>query len=137
MNTNKNNLNTSTNSSEFGLKIGTQDKEWRSTLSGNFFTKEGHKYQKVMLSFDHFVWASSDKMDSVVFKPYFGGHLGWMKYTDNFSLNDNGMVYGGEVGLAWNLHNEVDFDLGYRYSLVNIKEVDSIDSIVFAMNYIY
>ena len=137
VNTNNNNLNTSTSSAEFGLKIGAQNEEWRTTLSGNFFTKEGHKYQKVMLEFDRFVWTSLYKTDSIVFKPYLGGHIGWMKYTDNFSLNDNGMVYGGQAGLAWNVLNEVDFDLGYRYSLTNIKEVDSIGSVVFGANYIY
>ncbi len=137
LNTNKNGLNTSTNSAEFGLKIGAQNKEWRTTIAGNFFTKEGHKYKKVMLEFDRFVWASLYKTDSIVFKPYLGGHIGWMKYTDNFSLDDNGMVYGGQAGLAWNVLNEVDFDLGYRYSLTNIEEVDNISSVVFGVNYIY
>ena len=137
LNINKNSIKTSTNSSEFGLKIGSQNRDWRTTIAGNFFTKEGHKYQKVMLEFDHFVWSTLYKTGNILFKPYLGGHIGWMKYTDNFSLSDNGMVYGGQAGLAWSLLNEVDFDLGYRYSLTNINEVDSINSVIFGVNYIY
>ena len=137
LNTNKNSLSTSTTSSQFGLKIGAQNRDWRTTIVGNFFTKEGHNYQKLMLAFDHFVWDSLYKTDNIIFKPYLGGHIGWIKYTDNFSLNNNGMVYGGETGLAMNLFKEVDFDLAYRYSLTNVDEVDSIKSVVFGVNYIY
>jgi len=122
---------------EFGLKIGAQNKEWRTTFSGNFFTKSGEKYQKAMLQFDHFVWNSLYKVDDIVFKPYLGGHIGWMKYTNDLSFSDNGMVYGGQAGVAWNVLDEVDFDLSYRYSVTDIAEVDSINSVVFGVNYIY
>ena len=138
------NLNTSKKSSdlrvqgaEFGLKIGAQNEEWRTLLSGNFFTRGGHKYQKAMLQFDRFVWASLYETDNIVFKPYLGGHIGWMTYTDDFSLDNNGMIYGGQAGLAWTVLNEVDFDLGYRYSVTDIENVDSIGSVVFGVNYIY
>jgi len=137
LNTNFNGSDTTIRSAEFGLKIGAQNDEWRTTLAGNFFTKNGHKYQKVMLQFDRFVWASLYETDDIVFKPYLGGHIGWMKYTDDFSINDNGMVYGGQAGLAWNVLNEVDFDLGYRYSLTDIDNVDNIGAVVFGVNYIY
>ena len=138
LNTNKNSTNHSTNNAEYGVKIGMQSEEWRTTLLCNFFTKEGHKYQKVMFDFDRFMWTSLfNKIDATLFKPYLGGHIGWMRYTDTLSLNDAGLVYGGQAGLAWNLSQEVDLDLGYRYSLTNIKEVESINSVVFGMNYLY
>ncbi len=137
LNTNKNLTSNITTGAEFGLKIGAQNDDWRTTLSGSFFTKSGRKYQKVMLQFDHFVWESLYKSDDILFKPYLGAHIGWMKYTDNFSLNDNGLVYGGEAGLAWNVLDEVDFDFSYRYSLTNMEQVDNIGSVVFGVNYIY
>jgi len=137
LNTNSASTESSTKGVEFGFRIGAQNEEWRTTLEANFFTESGHKYQRVMLQFDRFVWASLYETDSIVFKPYLGGHVGWLKYTDDFSLSDNSLVYGGQAGLAWNVLNEVDFDLGYRYSVVDMPNVDNIGSVNFGVNYIY
>ena len=130
-------INETLKNAEFGLKIGTQNEEWRTQLIGNFFTKDGVKSQKVMLQFDHFVWSSLYKIDNIVFKPYLGGHIGWMKYTDDVSSSDNSMVYGGQLGVSWNVLNEVDFDLGYRYSVTNIEKLSNIGTVAFGVNYIY
>ncbi|HHB93734.1 MAG TPA: hypothetical protein ENK88_01120 [Campylobacterales bacterium] len=123
---------------EFGFRLGAQNDEWRTTLSAHNFNKNGQKYFRGMLSFDRFVWASFYKTDSITFKPYIGGHIGWMKYVNsNVPTEDTGYLYGGEVGLAWNVLKEVDFDLGYRYSISNLDKVDDIGSVVFAVNYLY
>jgi len=122
---------------EYGFRIGAQNEEWRTTFSANFMKTEVIDYKKFMLQFDRFVWASLYKTDNIVFKPYLGAHIGWMGYTDDFAIEDNGLVYGGQAGIAWNVLNEVDFDLGYRYSVTNMDVVDNIGSITFGMNYIY
>ena len=137
MNVKQNNASATVKGVEYGVKVGAQNDAWRTTLTGNFFSKNGRKYQKAMLQFDHFVWTSLYKSNDIVFKPYLGAHVGWMKYTDNFSLNDNGMIYGGQAGVAWNVLNEVDFDLSYRYSVTDIEEVNDISSVVFGVNYLY
>jgi opacity protein-like surface antigen len=121
---------------EFGFRIGAQNEEWRTTISGHQFSKNGQEYFRTMLAFDRFVWASLYKTDMIVFKPYLGGHIGWLKYSDK-NTEDNGFIYGAQAGLAWNVLKEVDFDLGYRYSSSDIKRVDDIGSIVFAVNYLY
>ena len=89
-----------------------------------------------MLAFDRFLWSSLYETDRIVFKPYLGGHVGWLKYSDN-SIEDNGFIYGTQAGLAWNVIKEIDFDLGYRYSFSDLKGVDDIGSVVFAINYLY
>jgi opacity protein-like surface antigen len=128
----------STKGVEFGFRFGAQNEEWRTTISGHNFNKNNQKYFRGMLSFDRFVWASLYKTDNIVFKPYIGGHIGWLKYVDSKSAVDNsGYVYGGQVGLAWNVLKEVDFDFGYRYSISNLDKVDDIGSFVFAVNYLY
>jgi opacity protein-like surface antigen len=137
LNSNSDKVNKKVNGVEYGLRIGAQNEEWRTTLVGNFYTEGSHKYQRVMLEFDRFVWASLYETDNIVFKPYLGGHIGWMKYTDDFSLSDNSMVYGGQAGLAWNVLNQVDFDLGYRYSIVDMPNVDDIGAVTLGVNYIY
>ena len=121
---------------EFGFRLGAQNEEWRTTISGHQFNKSGQKYFRTMLTFDRFIWASMYETDRIIFKPYLGGHIGWLKYSDN-SIEDNGLIYGTQAGLAWNVIKEVDFDLGYRYSFSDIKQVDDIGSVVFAVNYLY
>ncbi len=128
----------STNGIEFGFRIGAQNKQWRTTISGHRFNQDNQNYFRGMISFDRFVWANLYKTDNIIFKPYIGGHIGWVKYVDSkASIEDSGYIYGGEVGLAWNVLREVDFDLGYRYSISNLNKVDDIGSIVFAVNYLY
>ncbi len=122
---------------ELGVRIGAQNEEWRTTIKANLLKTQGRDYQKVMLDFDRFVWASLYKTDSIIFKPYLGAHVGWLRYTDEHIPSDNGLAYGGQMGLAFNVLNEVDFDIAYRYTAVNIDEVDDIDSFVFGVNYLY
>jgi len=121
---------------EFGFRIGAQNEEWTTTVSGHLFNKNSQKYFRTILAFDRFIWTSMYETDRVIFKPYLGGHIGWLKYNDD-NIEDNGLIYGAQAGLAWNVLKEVDFDLGYRYSFSDIKRVDDIGSVVFAVNYLY
>jgi len=41
------------------------------------------------------------------------------------------------LGLTWNVLGEIDFDLGYRYSMSNVNSVESIDALTLGVNYIY
>jgi opacity protein-like surface antigen len=121
---------------EFGFRIGAQNDDWRTSIIGNTSNSKGHKVQKAMISFDKFVWQSLYKKDDIVFKPYLSGHIGWIKHSvDN--LSENSMLYGGGAGLVWNVLNEVDFDLGYRYSVTQLDNLDSLDAVTLGVNYIY
>ena len=129
--------NISNSNPELGLRLGAQNKEWRTTVHASFMSaKNGTKYQKAMIDFDRFVWASLYKTDSIVFKPYLGGHIGWLHYTDDFT-SANGLAYGGQMGLTLNVLNQVDFDLGYRYTMSDVSKVNDMSSFVFSANYLY
>ena len=121
---------------EFGFRLGAQNEEWRTTISGHQFEKNSQKYFRTMLQLDRFIWSSLYESDRIIFKPYLGGHVGWLKYTDG-NIDDNGFIYGGQAGLAWNVIKEVDFDFGYRYSFSDLNKVNDIGSVVFAVNYLY
>jgi opacity protein-like surface antigen len=121
---------------EFGFRIGAQNEEWRTTISGHQFNKNSQKYFRTMLQLDRFIWSSLYESDRIIFKPYLGGHVGWLKYTDG-NIDDQGFVYGTQAGLAWNVIKEVDFDFGYRYSFSDVNKVNDIGSVVFAVNYLY
>jgi len=130
-------VQTTTRDVESGFRLGAQNEEWRTTLSASFLATNGRDYQKVMVSFDRFIWTDLYKTDNIIFKPYVGAHLGWLRYTEDVSLNENSMAYGGQAGLALNVLNKVDFDFSYRYSTVDMESVDEIGSFVFGVNFIY
>jgi len=123
---------------EYGFRIGAQNEEWRTTVDVGLFNDKKKKYQQAKLSFDYYVWNSLYKADDIIFKPYLGAHVGWMNYTNELgNVEESGLLYGGQAGLVWNVLNEVDFDLSYKYSMSNIESVDSLSGFVFGMNYIY
>ena len=121
---------------ELGFRIGAQNQDWRTTFIGNLSRGGDQQSQKAMLTFDKFVWQSLYERDNIVFKPYLGAHLGWIKHTAG-NLSDTGMLYGAEVGLVWNVLKEVDFDLCYRYSTTALDNLDSVDAVTMGINYIY
>lgn len=129
-------LDQSSKSVEFGFRIGAQNEDWRTTLIGNMSSSDGHKIQKALISFDKFVWQSLYKKDNIMFKPYLSGHIGYLKHTAD-KISETGMLYGGGAGLVWNVLNEVDFDLGYRYSFTELDKLDSLSTVTLGVNYIY
>jgi len=129
-------LDSSIKNVEFGFRIGAQNRDWRTLIVGDLSKSKGHKYQKAMLTFDKFVWQSLYKKDNIVFKPYLSGHLGWIKHTAH-NESESSLIYGAGAGLVWNVLDEVDFDLGYRYSMTQLDSLDSMDTITFGVNYIY
>ena len=129
-------LDQSSKSVEFGFRIGAQNEDWRTTLIGNMSSSDGHKIQKALISFDKFVWQSLYKKDNIMFKPYLNGHIGYLKHTAD-KISEKGMLYGGGAGLVWNVLNEVDFDLGYRYSFTELDKLDSLSTVTLGVNYIY
>lgn len=123
---------------EAGLRLGAQNEEWRTTFVANFVEANGRDYQKVMLNFDRFVWASLYETDNIIFKPFLGAHVGWLRYTEDVTaLSDNGLAYGGQMGLALNVLKQVDFDVSYRYTVTDMESVDDFGSFIFGVNYIY
>ncbi len=123
---------------EYGFKIGAQNRDWRTTVDLNFFKNKDKTYQQARLSFDYFFWSSLYKSDDIVFKPYIGANVGWINYTDEDRyIKSNGLLYGGQAGLAWNVLDEVDFDLSYKYSRTNVENIDSLSAFVLGLNYLY
>ena len=122
---------------EYGFHIGAQNEEWRTTVSLTFYGDKEKEYKRAMLEFDRFIWTSLYKTDDIVFKPYLGGHIGYLSYSDEGGIDESGLLYGAQAGLAWNVLDEVDFDLSYRYSVSDLSYIDNIGSFVFGANYLY
>ncbi len=128
---------------EYGIRLGAQKEEWRTTLSFNYFDgdEDGRKqnYEKGLVSFDYFFLNSEDSK----FKPFLGANVGYLNYESTNDIDMSGLVYGAQTGVVFSITDSIDMDLLYRYSLSNATQddhdagLDHIGGVVFGLNYIY
>jgi len=128
---------------EYGIRLGAQKEDWRTTLTFNYFdgTNDGYEqnYEKGLVSFDYFV--INDKESGL--KPYIGLNVGYANYESTNDIDMSGFVYGVQAGIVLNVAEKIDLDLMYRYTLSNATQedhdasLDHIGSIVFGVNYIF
>ena len=156
---------TSDSMTDYGLRIGAENEEWRTTLLYTYAdNKDGgvkETTNKGSLLLDYFLW-SSGGLDYDI-KPYIGVHVGYMNYevTDSVGLGINrrivdssGMFYGGQLGVAMNVSEVLGFDLSYKYSGTSVDDdqlivdgagnslayessLDNMGSIAFSVNYFF
>ncbi len=135
---------------EFGVRLGAQKEEWRTTLVFNYYDSENddytQNYMKGLLSVDY-MFSMSEGGESK-FKPYLGLNAGYLWYETGDipnKLDADGFILGGQVGVVFSVTENIDLDLMYRYSAgLNITDdysdtdrVDGIGSVVFGINYLY
>ena len=156
---------TSDSMTDYGLRIGSQNEEWRTTLLYTYAdNKDGgvkETTNKGSLLLDYFLW-SSGGLDYDI-KPYIGVHVGYMNYKvttdlglgiDRRIVDSSGMFYGGQLGVAILVSEVVGFDLSYKYSGTAIDDtqliidqsgdslaykssLDNMGSIAFSVNYFF
>ena len=145
---------------EYGARIGAENDEWRTTLLYTYYSDKDSGDEETMnkasLLIDYFFW-NTDTGD-VNIKPYIGAHVGYLSYkltSDNLILgsnitiaNDDGIFYGGQVGVEVLFSEVIGLDLSYKYSLTSISatpitlpnsnfDLDSMGSVVFSINYFF
>ncbi len=128
---------------EFGVRLGAQKDEWRTTLSFNYFDgdEDGKKqnYEKGLASIDYFFLNSEENN----FKPFLGANVGYINYESTDDIDMSGLIYGAQAGVVLGVTDNVDLDLMYRYTLSNATQddrdtgLDHIGGVVFGINYIY
>jgi len=120
---------------DFGLKLGAQNAEWRTTLALNYYDNEDEdqNYEKASIMIDYFLINS--ETSGMDIKPYIGATLGYMGYESTF-IDESDFVYGGQAGIVLNTAM-IDFDLSYRYSLYNGVQADTMGTIMFGANYLF
>jgi opacity protein-like surface antigen len=152
----------SDSSTAYGFHIGAQDAEWRTTLLYSYYSNEEgidtETIHKGGLYLDYFILQS--EVESFTFMPYIGAHIGYMSYEwtedtgfgiDQVNADDSNVYYGGQVGVAVTVAESFQFDLSYRYSLTNLKDLatdigngyvvntdlDDMSEIVIGFNYFF
>ncbi len=120
---------------EYGLRLGAQTDEWRTTFAFNYFdsSDDDQTVEKGYLMIDYFFMDSD--IDTVV-RPYIGANLGYANYESTL-VDASGMIYGGQVGISMRAGESVDIDLSFRYSLGDVDELNNVSSITLAVNYLY
>jgi len=118
---------------EYGLRLGAQNEEWRATFALDYFNSgsDDQKMQKGYGMVDYFFTGS----DSTV-RPFVGANVGYAHYESTL-VDANGLLYGGQAGVVVGVSANIDLDLSYRYSLMQVNAVNNTGSIVFGFNYVY
>ena len=152
---------------EYGIRLGAEKEDWRTTLLYTYSSDENDGLDETMhkgsILLDYFVvnWGSN----SFSAKPYIGAHVGYMSYSASIDIpeygvsqvlmDDTGLFYGGQVGIAMTIKEVVQLDLSYKYSLTSIEStntlenfgngywlddvygIDNMGTIAFSVNYFY
>ena len=119
----------------FGLRLGAQNEQWRTTIGFNYFDNEDRNVEKIYLSLDYFILKQDVIYDYAV-QPYIGFNVGYMNY-ESTGIDEDGSFYGGQGGLNLGLTEDIDFDLAYRYTLSSASALDHTSEAVFGLNYKY
>ena len=146
---------------EYGLRLGAQNDEWRTTVLYTYYNDEDSEYEdtihKVSLNLDYFIWSTD--ASGMKIRPFIGGHIGYMSYEasaetyDDLSvilMDESGAFYGAQIGVAVAVAEMLEIDLSYRYSFTSLEDItakgidwqaettlDNTGSIVFGLNYFF
>ncbi len=122
------------NDIEFGLRIGAQTEEWRTTFALDFYdsSDDDQNIEKGFLLLDYFFLNENDSQ----VKPFIGLNVGYANY-ESYEIDDNGFLYGAQAGFAVGVAETIELDLSYRYSLSNSDALDHTASVAFGLNYLY
>lgn len=143
---------------EYGVRIGVENDEWRTTLLYTYYNDEDNGAEETMhkgsILLDYFFWKTD--ADAMTIKPYFGVHAGYMTYeveddilqvglTQTIS-DGSGLFYGVQAGINVIVSEVVGLDISYKYSFTGVDdspvagtqfELDNMGSIALSINYFY
>lgn len=121
----------------YGLRFGAQNDQYRSTLLWDYYDNvdEDQNLQMGLVTVDYYVL--SQDAAAVTVKPYIGINLGYSRYQATL-VDESAFLYGGQAGVAASVSDQVDIDLGYRYSLAyNAHSFDHFGAFMLGLNYLY
>jgi opacity protein-like surface antigen len=115
----------------YGVRIGAKEGVWRTTFLFNYYdnTDDDINTETMLLTVDYFFLESATN-----FQPYIGINAGYANY-ESTGVDDSGFLYGGQVGLLFDVSPMFDFDLSYRYSLTGMDVMDHAGSVMLSVDY--
>jgi len=119
----------------YGLRVGAQNEEWRTIIGFNHYDKDEYSVEKLFLSVDYLFY-KYDTMEDFTIQPYIGVNTGYANYEQG-SIDENGIMYGAQLGVIFNIIERFDVDLGYRYSLSSADAFDHESDLIVGLHYYY
>jgi opacity protein-like surface antigen len=89
-----------------------------------------------LFTLDYYFMESAMGSDSA-FHPYLGFNVGYGNYEASNLPNANGMLYGGQGGLLFDVTEHIDMDVSYRHSFSNSDALNHIGAVMLGVNYLY
>jgi opacity protein-like surface antigen len=133
--THKTDLNYATSGLGYGVRLGAQNAEWRSFLSADKFNNDKVSYERGELHVDYLF--TFPQLTEFGLHPFIGMNGGYANYEAEGGINENGFTYGGELGVVFDLNDQIDIDVSYQYSLSHSDAFDHVGNLGIGINYKY
>jgi hemolysin activation/secretion protein len=101
----------------------------------NSFDSEYRSVMKLFLSLDY-IFMTGGMVADYSFQPYLGANIGYMSY-ESIGFDEDGLLYGGQAGILFEMTEYVNFDIGYRYSLSSEEALNHTSELLFGVQYEY
>jgi opacity protein-like surface antigen len=133
--THKTDLNYATSGWGYGVRVGAQNSEWRTLISVDKLNNGKVSYERAELHTQYLF--ALPQMTEMGWHPFLGLNGGYANYEAEGGINENGIMYGGEVGVVFDLNDQVDIDLSYQYSMSRAAAFDHVGNLGIGINYKY
>ena len=123
----------------FGLDMGAKQDCWRVLMGLEHYANDtdNQNYDRIFTQVDYFPLDSTYAMGNMFANPYVGLNVGWLNYQSDGAEDQSGVAYGAQAGFTKAFGNNWDMDMGVRYMLSNIDEVDHIGTMNVGLHYYY
>ena len=118
---------------QYGFRVGAQNESWRTTFIFDYYDSSDNNMnvEQGYFTVDYFILEKESTL-----RPYIGLNVGYANYESDY-VDDSGFLYGAQAGIVLAAGENINLDIGYRYSLSDIDSMDHIGSVVFAASYIF
>ena len=131
----KTDLNYATKGYAYGVRVGAQNCEWRTLISLDKMNNKKVSYERAELHVDYMYKMMPS--GEVNIKPFIGLNTGYANYEAEGNIDENGITYGAEAGVVFDVSDNVDVDLSYQYTLSRAKAFDHASNVGLGINYKY
>ena len=128
-------LNYATSGLGYGFRLGADNGEWRTSISVDKMNNDKVSYERADLLVDYMFLMP--QMQEMGLRPYIGFNVGYANYEAEGGINENGITYGGQAGIVYDLGDQIDIDVNYKYSMSRAAAFDHVGNLGIGINYKY
>jgi len=130
-------LNYQTDGFSYGLRLGAQNRDWRSMVTFDRFKNDEASYERGEIHADYLFRIVTDTVGVGHIIPFIGLNGGYANYEAEGGINESGFTYGGEAGVIFDVSESIDVDVMYQYTVGGADALDHIGNLKVGLNYKY